>query len=229
MKHAIIIHGESIPNSLAETVADAGFYVDSIHKFGARNYNLKKHPVVFLDANLPLVLLQDLSNEKVSVILYRVEKTEELLFSVFEGLLEADLKLEIPEIMERLNKGKPAFDKKSNESFKMDKVPISTLNDIIFLPTCNIRYFEANSNYTNIYADTGAKYVSSKNIGYYEKIVDEQQFFRCHHAYLINIAKVTRFIKGNAGSIELDHQTILGVSFRKKEKMLQLLGVHHYA
>lgn len=229
MKHAIIIHGESIPNSLASTVADAGFYVDSIHKFGAHNYNLKMQPVVFLDTNLPLVLLQDLRSEKVSVILYRVKKTEELLFSVFEGLLEDDLKLEIPNIIEKLNQGNFDFDKKANRLLKVDKIPISTLNDIVFLPTSNIRYFEANSNYTNIYADTGVKYMSSKNIGYYEKIVDEQQFFRCHHAYLINIAKVTRFIKGNAGSIELDHQTILGVSFRKKEKMLQLLGVNHYA
>ncbi len=229
MKHAIIIYGSTPPKLLARTIEDAGFYIDSLNKFSTNKYNLETQPLVFLDSNLPLTLLQDLRIEGASVILYTIDKADQLFFSTFNGLLADDLKLEIPNIIEKLNQGNFGFDKKANRLLKVDKIPISTLNDIVFLPTSNIRYFEANSNYTNIYADTGVKYMSSKNIGYYEKIVDEQQFFRCHHSYLINIAKVTRFIKGNAGSIELDHQTILGVSFRKKEKMLQLLGVSLYA
>lgn len=228
MKHAIIICGDTPTPLLENTLEGAGFYIDGIHKFGTREYNLIMQPVVFLDSSLPLMLLQDLRMEKVSIVLYTTCKEERLFFSTFNGLLEDDLKLDIEQVLGKLNKGTTGFDKKANRLLKMDKVPISTVNDIVFLPTCRIRYFEASSNYTNIYADTGVKYMSSKNIGYYEKMVDEQQFFRCHHSYLINIAKVTRFIKGNAGSVELDNHIILGVSFRKREKMLQLLGVSNH-
>lgn len=59
------------------------------------------------------------------------------------------------------------------------KLPISIGNEIIFIPLKSILKLEANSYCTKIYLyDSQQTFTTSKNLGYYEKVLPEYAFFR---------------------------------------------------
>lgn len=106
-----------------------------------------------------------------------------------------------------------------------DKLTVATLSEVKFIEVQSIRYFESENSYSTIHLDNNEKIVSSKNIGFYEDLMLERGFFRCHNSYLINIAKVTRLLKGNERMVELDHKIMLHVSDRRKDKLQSMLGL----
>lgn len=106
-----------------------------------------------------------------------------------------------------------------------DKLTVTTISDVKFVEVQSIRYIESENSYSTIHLDNNEKIVSSKNIGFYEDLMLERGFFRCHNSYLINIAKVTRLLKGNERMVELDHKIMLHVSDRRKDKLQSILGL----
>jgi two-component system LytT family response regulator len=106
------------------------------------------------------------------------------------------------------------------------KLAIATLHEIKFIHLDKISYLESDNNYTTIYMGNSQRLVSSKNIGYYEDLLEENGFFRVNNSSLVNLMKIERFIKGKTGSIELEDGKTLPVSSSKKETLLRLLGRH---
>jgi len=62
--------------------------------------------------------------------------------------------------------------------------------EYLLLPCNDIMAFEALGAYTKIHTGSNRQLVSSKNIGYYEGLVDKQSFYRVHKSYMVNIAHV---------------------------------------
>ena len=59
------------------------------------------------------------------------------------------------------------------------------LNDIIIC--------KADGSYTKIFLRDGKTVLSSKGLTYYYKLLQKQQFCRCHNSYIINIAEITEY------------------------------------
>ncbi|MCH2223779.1 MAG: LytTR family DNA-binding domain-containing protein [Crocinitomicaceae bacterium] len=78
----------------------------------------------------------------------------------------------------------------------------------------DIYYFHSDGAYTLIYTSNG-KILSSKNLGYFEKLVPETIFKRCHHSYLVNINQVKQLKKGKNGSVLMSDGTDIPISQRK--------------
>lgn len=113
---------------------------------------------------------------------------------------------------------------KINEGNLFGKLAIASQTAINFIETKNIIYFESQSNYTTVHLSGGEKLVSSKNIGYYEELLEGTSFFRIHNSYIINIERMKKYIRGKAGMIEMDNGQQLALSLRRKEAFLSLTG-----
>lgn len=106
-----------------------------------------------------------------------------------------------------------------NKSFT--RLAVATTEGLQFITINTIIHLEADSNYTTFYLKDGSKFVSSKSLIEYESILEEHNFFRCHHSHLINLNYVNKFLKNDGGQILLSNGTLVDLSRRKKKEFLE--------
>lgn len=154
-------------------------------------------------------------------------------FSALDYLLKPVDKDELLQAIEKFRLNNSPADNERLGNFKtglkqqkvFEKLAVATLTDIRFIPLHTISYLESDNNYTSIYLNDGQRVVSSRNIGYYETILEESNFFRLSNSNLVNLKKVLRFIKNKTGMVELEGGKIIQVSASKKEKLLRLMDL----
>lgn len=104
-----------------------------------------------------------------------------------------------------------------------DKLAVPMLNEIKLIPVQDIAYLESDNNYTSICLDDCKRIVSSRNIGYYEELLRASGFLRIHNSCLVNLQKISTYVKGKGGSVKLDNGIELDVSSRRKEQLMKAL------
>jgi two-component system LytT family response regulator len=103
------------------------------------------------------------------------------------------------------------------------KIVLRTADKFHFIKVSDIIYCESDGNYTNFWLEGGNKVMISKSLKEYEEILTEYGFFRPHKSYLINLAYITGFEKGEGGYIILSDNNRIPISFRKKEEFLRIV------
>ena len=88
----------------------------------------------------------------------------------------------------------------------------------------NIRYLEADSNYTIIHLSGLEKIVSSKSLGEFEKVLDTDLFFRIHKSTIINLNYLKAFSSYQGYFAVLDDNTKLPVSRRRFLEFREKVG-----
>jgi len=90
-----------------------------------------------------------------------------------------------------------------------------------------IRYLEGDRNYTTFHDNSGESLLVSRNLAYYEKLIDSSSFFRIHQSYLVNIKCVAglqpRGRQGNI-SVVLKNGEELPLARAKKKAFIDRLG-----
>lgn len=104
------------------------------------------------------------------------------------------------------------------------KITISTLEGHLFFDLADILYLEAQRNYTVLHFVSRPKLTASKTLKELEELLPDNLFFRVHHAYIINLRHIRKYIKGDGGQIEMQNGDVLDVARRRKEAFLQLIG-----
>ncbi|MGP8217338.1 MAG: LytR/AlgR family response regulator transcription factor [Bacteroidia bacterium] len=107
---------------------------------------------------------------------------------------------------------------------KLQKLPVPTLEEILYVDMDNIIRFEADSNYTIIYLKVGKKLTSSKTLKEYELMLAGQSFFRVHKTHCINLTQITKYIKGDGGFVVMTDGATIEVSRQKKAELLALMA-----
>lgn len=154
-------------------------------------------------------------------------------FSALDYLLKPIDNKELSDALEKFRVNKNSDEAEAINNFKttlqqrkvFEKLAIATLTDIKFINLDKITYLESDNNYSTIYMENKQRLVSSKNIGYYEDLLEINNFFRINNSHLVNLKKIERFLKSKTGSVELEDGKILQVSAGKKEKLIKLLGL----
>jgi len=82
---------------------------------------------------------------------------------------------------------------------------------------------EADDVYTTFYLASGQKFVASRSLNNYEKILEDLPFSRVHSKHLINLVYVKRYMKGKGGSVIMEDNSEVEVSVRKKADFLEKL------
>jgi two-component system LytT family response regulator len=205
---------------------------------------IKKHgselDLLFLDVQMPggdgFTLLQKIPEIKFGIIFttaYDDYAIKAIKFSALDYLLKPidheDLtaalnklrKMQTEEEMARLEMLKQHLNLKGS----YERIAVTGYNDIMVIEIDKILYLKSDNNYTTFYVEDDQQILSSKNIGYYEDILSSSNFFRVHNSYLINLKKIKRYIKGGAGSAEMENGEKIQVSVRRREEFIKILSL----
>jgi two-component system LytT family response regulator len=109
-----------------------------------------------------------------------------------------------------------------NTTKQTSKLVIPTANGYSLENKELIIYCEGMGNYTKIYLSTGKEMIMSKTLKTIELSLGDS-FCRIHKSYLVNNNHILRYSRSNGYKITLTNDTVLDVSYRNNEKVLQIL------
>jgi two-component system LytT family response regulator len=110
-----------------------------------------------------------------------------------------------------------------DESTESKKIVISTSNEHYMVSPSNIVRCQSDNYYTIIYFDNGEKVMVSKTLKEYESLLQDCGFLRVHNSHLVNISHIKRFAKPDGGYVEMDDNSEVPVSRRKKALVLEAI------
>lgn len=100
-------------------------------------------------------------------------------------------------------------------------IPLPTQTGFELVKVNDIVYCKAEGNYTIFYFQDKSNIVVSKQLGIYEKMLSPKDFIRIHNKYIINIAFVSKYIKGTGGTVIMRTGDELSVSANRKNDFLE--------
>jgi two-component system LytT family response regulator len=112
---------------------------------------------------------------------------------------------------------------KINQSSASNTILVPYKGSYAALKYDDIIYFESDGAYTNIITKDD-KIVSSKNLGYYEKLLPKEQFKRSHHSYIVNLNHMQLLTKGRTGTIKMANGTEIPVAQRRMQEFMQIFN-----
>jgi two-component system, LytTR family, response regulator len=109
----------------------------------------------------------------------------------------------------------------SGISKKVEKLAVPVKDGMQLISVSTIVYLEGDAKYTSIYLDNNERYVSSKNIGEFEEMLDHELFFRCHRSWIVNLKHVSKYLKSDS-QVMLTNNRLIDVSVRKRDDFMKL-------
>lgn len=117
----------------------------------------------------------------------------------------------------------------SNQDLYKNKLAIKDSKGVVFEPLSNIIALVAEKSYTMIVLINNKKNLSTKNLGFYEEILDDtSQFFRSHHSCIVNLEQIKSFnISPNSKTAELtmNNNQSFPVSSRRIADLKKILNL----
>lgn len=71
------------------------------------------------------------------------------------------------------------------------RIVVKNGNKIKIIPVHDIWYLEAADDYVKVHTPEGY-FLKNKTMGFFEQVLDKQQFARCHRSYIVNVQQITR-------------------------------------
>jgi two-component system LytT family response regulator len=96
-------------------------------------------------------------------------------------------------------------------------VAVSSLDKIELIHMSEIIFCKADGKYTYFFMLDGKKIMSSRNLGEYNNILDNNYFFRIHHSYIINLRHIIKISKKDGYFCEFSNGTVLPVAKRRQD------------
>jgi two-component system LytT family response regulator len=106
-----------------------------------------------------------------------------------------------------------------------DKIAIPTGEGFIIISVNEIVYCHASSNYTEFYLTDKKRILSSYTLKQYDEILTAQSFFRAHRSFLINLAHIKMYRRGEGGEIVMSNGHEIELSRTHKDEFLHLLNL----
>lgn len=196
--------------------------------------------LVFLDVQMPRMsgfdLLEQLETINFAVIFataYDRYAIKAIRFSALDYLLKPIDPDELVGAIQKVEKSqhhngtdyryKSVFTNVKNRPANVDKLAIPDTDGIIFVDTLDIIYCEADGNYTKLFLTGRRTTLVSKPLKDFEAMLADSGFSRVHHAALINMKHIKKYVKGDGGYVILTDDHHVDVSRRKKEAFLMQL------
>lgn len=104
-------------------------------------------------------------------------------------------------------------------------IAVASIEKIEFIHTDDIVYLEADGRYTLFYLRSGKAVVSCKNIGEYEKNLDQNIFFRVHYKYILNLYRVVNINKAAGNYCEMVTGKLIPIAKRRQELLFKFLNL----
>lgn len=115
-------------------------------------------------------------------------------------------------------------EKSEDETYLAHKLAVPTTNGFEFISFEEILYLEASGIYSLVIKKDKKSITTTLRMGELETKLEEKGFFRIHRSYMINLAFIKQYFRGNGGYVVLDGDIQLPVSRNRKEAFLKRLG-----
>jgi two-component system LytT family response regulator len=247
MLSAIIIEDEKLAREVLISLLEQ-FFGDKINILGEAS-NVKQGvsliqkyqpQLVFLDIQLRGLTGFDLFNHfeepRSFEVVFTTAHKEHAIKAIRSGAFDYILKpIAINDLSDMLKRLEVHLSTKSKETAKAmpaaeDENTTKQTSKLV-IPTANgyslenkelIIYCEGMGNYTKIHLSTGKEMIMSKTLKTIELSLGDS-FCRIHKSYLVNNNHILRYSRSNGYKITLTNDTVLDVSYRNNEKVLQIL------
>jgi two-component system LytT family response regulator len=247
MLSAIIIEDEKLAREVLISLLEQ-FFGDKINILGEAS-NVKQGvsliqkyqpQLVFLDIQLRGLTGFDLFNHfeepRSFEVVFTTAHKEHAIKAIRSGAFDYILKpIAIDDLSDMLKRLEVHLNTKSKETAKptssAEDENSTKQNSKLVIPTAHgyslenkelIIYCEGMGNYTKIYLTTGKEMIMSKTLKSIELSLGDN-FCRIHKSYLVNNNHILRYSRSNGYKITLTNDTVLDVSYRNNEKVLQIL------
>ncbi len=206
---------------------------------GIEAINKYNPDVVFLDIEMPhmngfdmLEEFEKLNFDVVFCTAYDQFAIKAFKYSALNYLLKPvdpeDLKETIRRIEER--KGSPSREQlellleniRHTVKPTAQRIALTTGDGMIFVPTRDILYCQAESNYTNVVLAGGKKILVSKVLKEIDEALAGTDFFRIHNSYLVNLNHITKFVRGDGGYVVMQDGASVGISRSRRQEFMEL-------
>jgi two-component system LytT family response regulator len=159
-----------------------------------------KPDIVFLDIELPdmtgfelLQHLVDINFQTIFTTSHSHYAIKAFRFNALDYLIKPIKESELDEAIKRFLKStdntteiKNALSNLETQSSENQKLVLHTQNGTLRLALKKITHIKGERNYSYIYFSNGSRELSSKNLAYFEDILNDKSFFRNHRSYLVN-------------------------------------------
>lgn len=105
----------------------------------------------------------------------------------------------------------------------VNRIALPTLEGLQIIPVDSILYCTSSSNYTIFNLTENQKLIISRTLKEIEEMLEDYQFLRVHHSYLVNLHEVRKYNRGEGGSLLMSDGTTIDVSRSRKEMLLKKL------
>lgn len=185
----------------------------------------EKPNVIFLDIELPdmtgfelLQKLEDIRFQTIFTTSHSHYAIKAFRFNALDYLIKPIDGTELDEAIRRLLKSssnqmdvKHALSNLESQPVENQKLVLSTQNGTLRLPLKQITHIEGERNYSYIYFTNGSRELSSKHLAYFEDILLDKRFFRCHRSFLVNRYHIEtlegdRFVLKNGNEIPISRR-----------------------
>jgi two-component system LytT family response regulator len=120
-----------------------------------------------------------------------------------------------------LEKNKLLLENLSVRTFQQKKVVVPTQDGLEFIQISEIIHCEGTDGYTRIHFTDRKAILSSHSIGYFHKLLENQNFYLVHKSYLINLDQVEKYL--NEGYVLLVKNHKIPVSRNRRNDFLHYL------
>ena len=198
-------------------------------KEGLDKIKLLKPDLIFLDIEMPdmtgfemLNQLDAINFETIFITSHSHYAIKAFRFNALDYLVKPIDEKELASALRKLSNYKNKSGnhhkiQKALENIKAESVSDQTLflqtqNGMIRLPLKRIVKIEGNRNYSYLHLSDNTKLLSSKTLGFFEEILSDKHFFRCHRSYLVNgvfikeIKKAAHFLLKNDSEVPISRR-----------------------
>jgi len=102
------------------------------------------------------------------------------------------------------------------------KIAIPSPEGMAFISIQDIIYCHGHGNYTELYLVNQTKIISSRTLKLYEDVLTSHSFFRAHKSYLINLAHIKSYLRGEGGTAVMSNGHEIEIARRNKADFLNL-------
>lgn len=104
------------------------------------------------------------------------------------------------------------------------RIALTTNDGMIFVPTGDILYCEAESNYTRVALNNGKKMIVAKVLKEIDETLSGGDFFRIHNSFLININHIKKYVRGDGGYVVMDDDMTISISRSRRQAFMEMFS-----
>jgi two-component system, LytTR family, response regulator len=198
-----------------------------------------KPDIVFLDIEMPhengfafLEKVPEISFDVVFVTAYDHYAIKAFKFSAVDYLLKPVDPDELRSAVERIatrrkntaNNLKVLMENKS-QGIMSKKIVLSLSDQFLFAELKDVIRLEAEDYYTWFYFSNRERVLVSRNLGEYEELLEEHDFFRVHKSHLINLTHIQKLLKADGGIVVMSDNSQVPISKVKKNEFMKRISI----